>query len=210
MSRGKLITFEGIDGCGKTTQSKMLADFLSAIGRDVILTREPGGETEVCKKIRSLIFDNNEGEEICKEAELLLFAADRAQHLNKIILPAIERGSIVICDRYMHSTYAYQGCEGVGKNKIDLANLLAKTIRPDLTIFLKVIPALAKSRVNRRGSSNKYDDKDINYYSKLARKYETAFNCVGSPYYLIEYGESKEKTHCIIRDLVFDFLKKPQ
>ncbi len=134
---GLFITFEGIDGCGKSTQAKKLNAFLKKNGFNVILLREPGG-TPVSEKIRKILLDRNL--HINAEAELLLYEAARAQITRDKIRPALKDGCIVICDRYFDSTTAYQGYgRGLDKKMIDRLNLLASDgLSPDLTIICDV------------------------------------------------------------------------
>ncbi len=135
---GKFIVFEGIDGSGKTTQIELLAKYLRDKGHDVEVVREPGG-TSISEKIRHLILDpsNKEMHPMC---ELLLFEASRAQLVNETIIPALKRGAIVLCDRYIDSTVAYQvGCRGQNIGKVTSANLLAMNdVGPDLVYWLAV------------------------------------------------------------------------
>ncbi len=105
---GFLVTFEGIDKSGKTTQAGLLADALREKGRDVVLTQEPGG-TELGRSIRGLLLDRRFGTELSSTSEMLLFAADRAQHVAEVIRPALEAGRVVISDRFADSTIAYLG-----------------------------------------------------------------------------------------------------
>ena len=107
--RGKFITFEGCEGSGKSTQLKLLADYLNGLGVDFIMTREPGG-SEISEEIRKIILNKNY-DKMCDECEALLYAAARIQHLREKIAPALARGTLVICDRYVDSSLAYQGYE---------------------------------------------------------------------------------------------------
>ena len=133
---GIFITFEGIDGCGKSTQSYFLYKYLLNATLDVLLTRNPGG-TELGGSIRRMIL---EAGKVFPAAELLLFLADRNQHINEIIRPALERGAVVICDRYYHSTYAYQGnARSMDWNTVKLLNEFAiEGLKPDLTYLIDV------------------------------------------------------------------------
>jgi len=119
--RGAFITLEGGDGSGKSTQLKLLTEYLQSNGYDCVFTREPGG-TAISEKIREIILDGNNAEE-ADETEALLYAAARAQLVKELIIPSIEQGKIVVCDRYIDSSVAYQGyARGLGKNFIDEIN----------------------------------------------------------------------------------------
>lgn len=135
--KGLFITFEGVDKAGKSTQIRLLAERLRQIGREVLCTREPGG-TPLCEEIRGLVMKTREAETIFGETELLLFMASRAQLLREKIWPAMERGAIVLCDRFADSTTAYQGyARGMSLEVIHMLNTLALGNRwPDLTILL--------------------------------------------------------------------------
>ncbi len=139
------ITFEGADGSGKSTQAELLRDALAAAGREVVLTREPGG-TEVGERIRELVLN---GPDMSAWAEATLFAAARAQHVDEVIAPALERGATVICDRYVDSSLAYQGVgRGLGVDEVLELNLTATHgLLPDATFVLLLDPEVATSRV---------------------------------------------------------------
>ena len=130
------ITFEGVEGCGKTTQIRLLADALRESGRRVVLTREPGG-CPIADKIRAILLDA-QNSELTPLTELLLYAAARAQHINEVIRPALDSGAIVLCDRFTDATLAYQGFGR--KLDLNLINRLNETAtgncRPDLTILI--------------------------------------------------------------------------
>ncbi|HOQ80857.1 MAG TPA: dTMP kinase, partial [Candidatus Cloacimonadota bacterium] len=136
--KGFFITFEGIEGCGKSTQAKLLFDYLVENGYNVTLTREPGG-TDISEKIRELLLDC-QNSKMNKETEILLYMASRSQHTGELIIPALESGSIVLCDRYFDSTLAYQGyARGIEISTIKTINSYASFgLIPDLTFFLDI------------------------------------------------------------------------
>ncbi len=147
---GHFITLEGIEGAGKSTLRARLADELRQFQTEIVLTREPGS-THLGQAIRSMVLDpaNRELDAI---AELMLFQADRAQHVREIIRPALARGAIVICDRYVHSTLAYQGYgRGLDLNQLKALNeFTTGKLMPDLVILLDLDPKLGLTRVTRR------------------------------------------------------------
>jgi dTMP kinase len=149
--KGKFITFEGPEGCGKSTQVQRLKAGLEERGIEVICTREPGG-TATGEAIRNLLQHNASGEELCDECELLLFAASRAQIMSNVILPAVERGVWVICDRFIDSTLAYQGY-GRGMKLEDLRainDFAIEGVKPDLTLLLDIPQEVSSSRLHKR------------------------------------------------------------
>ncbi|MBC7342327.1 MAG: dTMP kinase [Clostridia bacterium] len=147
---GRLITIEGIDGTGKSTQGRKLVDFLRQRGHDALLTREPGG-TEVGERIRRLLLDCNSGH-IAAPAELFLYQAARAQHVQEVILPALQRGQLVVADRFVDSSLAYQGYgRGLDLELIRTLNRAATgDLVPDLTLLLDLDPEAALARVGNR------------------------------------------------------------
>ena len=150
MARGKFITFEGGEGCGKSTQVKRLEAFLRGEGYEVLLTREPGG-TRLAELVRSLLKDEHE-DPPCDRSELLLFLAARAQLVRNVIRPALERGVWVVSDRFSDSTFAYQGYgRGLPLEFLKVANDFAcEGLQSDLTILLDVSPEVACERMRRR------------------------------------------------------------
>ena len=146
MKKGLFITFEGCDGCGKTTQLKLLADFLEEKGCAVLITREPGAEG-LGEKIRELLLDYYG--DVSQKCESFLFLADRAQHIDKIVKPAIENGVIVLCDRHTDSTIAYQGYgRGLNIEELNkLNNLATGGMKPDLTLLFDVNSETSMKRI---------------------------------------------------------------
>lgn len=144
--RGLFITFEGLDGSGKTTQIKLLSGYLSGKGYDIISTIEPGG-TRLGKKIRKILL-NTKNLDMSSKAETFLFLASRAELVLKIINPAIDEGKIVICDRFFDSTIVYQGiARGLGKDKIlDMSLWATEGLVPDITFLLSIKPGSGERR----------------------------------------------------------------
>lgn len=163
------IAFEGINGCGKTTLHKLLSANLIAAGRSVHDTREPGG-TPLGGEIRKLLLDWN-GEKKSSRAELLLFAADRAEHVDKVIRPNLERGTWVLTDRFIYSTITFQGHgRGIDRKLLDQANALAiEGTFPDLVILLDLAPEEAFKRIASRNSSARdaFEDEELAFHTRI-------------------------------------------
>ncbi len=143
------VSFEGIDGCGKTTQAQLLAESLRREGRDVVLTREPGG-TPLGEQVRRLVLH---GDHVAPWAEAALYAAARAQHVDEVIRPALDRGATVVCDRYVDSSVAYQGGgRGLGVDTVLELNLtVVGGLLPDRTVLVELDPETAAARVGSSG-----------------------------------------------------------
>ncbi|MDG2407239.1 MAG: dTMP kinase [Paracoccaceae bacterium] len=152
------ISFEGIDGSGKSTQIKLLADYLHSQGRNVIITREPGGSTGA-EEIRTLVL-RGEVDRWSAETELLLFTAARRDHLERTIRPALANGKIVLCDRFADSTRMYQGLSrGDLRQMVDQLHDLMIGTEPDLTVLLDINPALGLNRAkSRHGTEERFED----------------------------------------------------
>ncbi|QEH61207.1 dTMP kinase [Spiroplasma chinense] len=166
------ITLEGIDGSGKTTISKMLKDSLVQKGYDVLLTREPGGEP-LAESIRKMILDTES--DPTPWTETLLYVAARKQHLDKIIIPALKEGTIVICDRFMDSTSAYQGYgRNIGMTDVDeLQNIVLGLTQPDLTIFFDITPKEAQIRLmNRKRNADRLEKEDQKFHEAVYEGYQ--------------------------------------
>ena len=169
---GLFITFEGIEGCGKTTQMNLLADYLKKEGVSVLKTREPGG-TEIGEKIREILL-NPDNKKMLKETEMLLYGASRTQHVEEIIKPALKSGKIVLCDRYSDSTLAYQGFgRDMGISFIKRACPLSLgTIQPDLTILLDLDVKTGLSRIkNRIHGNDRIEKEKIAFHNKVRKGY---------------------------------------
>lgn len=169
--KGVFICLEGIDGCGKSTQRESMAEWFRANGFEVMLTREPGG-TPYAENIRELLLKPTE-ERVTELTEVMLFFAARAQHLENLIVPALNRGVVVICDRFVDSTYAYQ-CAGGGihKSVLDqLTQIVVGEYQPDMTFLLTMSVEEAKRRGGLRGTLDRMESKPGDYYDKAQQAY---------------------------------------
>lgn len=178
MKRGIFISIEGTDGSGKTTQIELIKQYFTEKGFDVVLTREPGG-TRIGEQIREILL-NPENTEMGIKTEMLLYAAARAQLMEQVIKPSIEQGKIVICDRFVDSSYVYQGIgRGIGFDEVISVNKPAtEGLLPDITLFLDLDPEKALQRrktatgADRMESeSSAFHKKVYNGYKKLAAMY---------------------------------------
>ncbi|HLK49671.1 MAG TPA: dTMP kinase [Bryobacteraceae bacterium] len=174
---GFFITFEGIDGSGKTTQLWRLAARLRALGRMVLETAEPGG-TAIGREIRRILLDAA-NQELGPTAELLLYFASRAQNVNQLIVPALSRGEIVLADRFTDSSLAYQGCgRGLGSETVlALDRIACGGLKPDLTIFvdIDVETSLARARARNTaeaGSETRMDEQSLEFHRKVYDAYQ--------------------------------------
>lgn len=163
--KGKLITIEGPDGAGKTTQVKKISEYLRTKGFKVLVTREPGG-TSLGEKLRKLLL-TLEGESPVPEAEALIYAASRAQLVKKVIVPALENGYIVLCDRFVDSSLAYQGwARGLGiKELTDINGWFLKNNWPDLTIILDVDPSQSLKRLSKE--KDRLESENLEFHKKV-------------------------------------------
>lgn len=168
MKKGLFITFEGADGCGKTTQLNNVKNFLEEKGYEVVTTREPGA-LDIGQKIRNILL-HHEGV-VADKCEMFLFLADRAQHVETFIKPAVEQGKIVLCDRHIDSTVAYQGY-GRGQDiKLlkDLNKIAVNGINPDLTLLFDVASEIAQERVG--SEKDRMESAGIEFHKKVRNGY---------------------------------------
>ncbi|MDE6372871.1 MAG: dTMP kinase [Clostridia bacterium] len=201
--RGAFITFEGCEGSGKSTQIRLLGEKLTEAGVDFIVTREPGG-SDVAEQIRKIILDGK-NVNMCDECEALLYAAARIQHLKEIVEPALAAGKLVVCDRYVDSSLAYQGAaRGLGEKYVADINAVALSdYPPDLTVFLNIPPDRAFERKHGADKGDRMEQQGLDFHRKvyegylaLANKYPRicAFDCGGTKF------ETAEKVFALLKD----------
>ena len=168
---GRLIVFEGVEGCGKTTQLQRTWEWLQGGARNVVVTNEPGG-TELGLCLRKLLL-TSVGKPIQDGAELLLYAADRAQHVEEVLNPQLAQGAIILCDRYTDSTIAYQGYgRGFSQTQLSLLNSIATGgLESDLTLWLDVDVEVGLARTRGRGASDRIEQETIAFHRKVQQGY---------------------------------------
>jgi len=173
MNCGLFITLEGGEGAGKSTSLEFVRDHLELAGRRVVVTREPGG-TPLGEKIRDLLLHGREGMEV--DTELLLMFAARAEHLARVIRPALTDGTCVVCDRFTDATYAYQGGgRGVPEARIRiLEDWVQQGLRPDLTLLLDIPVAQGLERAGQRSAPDRFEREKIDFFERVRNRYLAA------------------------------------
>ncbi|MEI6970147.1 MAG: dTMP kinase [bacterium] len=212
MKRGTFITFEGMEGSGKSTQVAILSDRLKAAGRGVVLTREPGG-TAAGEAIRKIVKGEGEEMAICPETEMLLFAASRAQLVREVILPALKRGDVVVSDRFADSTTVYQGiARGLDTGDIAALNrlVMSKAV-PDITILLDVEVGLGLKRVHRRskksrGRSDRIERENAMFHKKVRDGYRQLARKSSGRIRVVDGARSQELVARSVWEIVSDAL----
>ena len=168
MHKGLFVTFEGGEGSGKSTLARLVADQLTKDGFDCLITREPGG-TDIAEQIRNILLTKNPQEELLPEAEALLFAAARTQHVETKIKPAVAAGKIVISDRWLGSSVAYQGyARKLGVQEVlDINDFGIKGYRPDMEFFIDILPEDAFKRITGRGVADRIESEGMDFHNKV-------------------------------------------
>ena len=212
---GTFITFEGIDGSGKSTQLRLLGNFLRDNGCDALLTREPGG-TPLGLRLRAALLDAME--EVDPLTELLVFAADRAQHVRRVLRPALQAGRVVFSDRYADATVAYQGAgRGFAPELIaGIIELATEGLKPDLTLLFDVSIDESTSRTTRRSTSrsssaktprDRLDIENADFHSRVRDAYLQIALADPERVKLIDSSGPVEKTHTRVKEVIIPFLK---
>lgn len=207
---GKFITIEGTEGVGKTTNIEFIQAWLNSRKLDFVSTREPGG-TPLAEQIRELLLTPRK-EKVSNSAELLLMFAGRAQHLDHVILPAIQSGRWVLCDRFTDATYAYQGYgRGMDKALIaQLEQLVQADLRPNLTLILDIPVEIGLKRANQRSTPDRFEREQIEFFERVRQGYlsiatESPERCV-----VIDASQPLEDVQRDIAEALNDFLAREQ
>jgi dTMP kinase len=214
MARGLFITFEGTEGTGKSTQAALLAENLRGEGRRVMITREPGG-TRLGEELRRILLGDG-FEELDPTAELFIYMADRAQHVAQVILPALDEGKVVICDRFTDATVAYQG-EGRGLRREMIESLNAEAalgLVPDLTILLDfedVAEGLGRAaernrREGKDGPGDRFEGKEVDFHRRVQQGYRSLAKTDPARYRSLAANLALEDLHAQIMALVREAL----
>jgi dTMP kinase len=207
---GTFITFEGIDGSGKSTQLRMLANCLKQRGCDILLTREPGG-TPVGIRLRAALLDAQE--EVDPLTELLVFAADRAQHVRRVLRPALESGQIVFSDRYADATAAYQGAGRGFKPELiaEIIELATGGLKPDLTLLfdLSVDNSITRTRrrINAQQPGDRLDGETAEFHARVRDAYLSIARSEPERVKIVETNQPVELTHERVKEIVLPYLR---
>ena len=192
---GRLISFEGSEGSGKSTQIARLAEHFQKAKREVVTTREPGG-TEIGEQIRNIIVHNSKGDEMCAETELLLFTAARAQVVREVIAPALMRGAIVLSDRFLDSSTVYQG---VGRNLAadpvaQINRFAVGNVMPDVTIVIDVPTEIGLARLKQRASDlpDRMERENVDFYNKIREGYLVLANSMPGRFIVIDGTKTQD------------------
>jgi dTMP kinase len=218
--RGRLIVFEGVEGCGKTTQLERSQDWLHSSGilsqlqtqgliSDLILTREPGG-TEICQAIRQLLLQPTTTEPIHSQTELLLYAADRAQHVAGLLRPKLAAGAFILCDRYTDSTVAYQGYgRQLDRALIDQLNQIATGgLQSDLTLWVDVPVETGLARAKRRGESDRIEQATIDFHHRVQQGFTELAQREGDRIHRIDGTASVETVAATVQAAIWQRLQQ--
>ena len=201
---GRFIAFEGGEGAGKSTQARLLAEALRAQGREVVVTREPGG-TAGAEAIRALLLDTA-GEGFLPRAEALLFAAARADHVERLIRPALAAGQWVVCDRFLDSSRAYQGGGGglADTELLDLHRIGSGGLMPDLTLLIEVSPEEAASRIARRDGdeADRIGGRPAAYHARVGAAFRRFADEEPARFAVINGNGPREATHAAVQAAV--------
>jgi len=206
--QGQFITIEGTEGVGKSTQLEYVADYFRLRGTTVVTTREPGG-TPVAEQIREILLQSEAGA-VSDRCELLLMFAARASHLDQVVLPALQRGDWVVCDRFIDATYAYQGGgRGIADSEIAALEIgLMGSLTPDLTILLDAPPEVTEQRRQSRGLTDRFEQEQIDFFARVRAKYREIAAGHPARVKLVDAGEGIEAVQRSLAIVLQDFIDR--
>lgn len=209
----KLITFEGIEGSGKSTQIKLVAEYLIEKRVSLIVTQEPSG-TDIGRKIGSILF-NREHNNMCAETEMFLFCAARAQHVREVIMPALKQNKIVLCDRFSDATYAYQGAgRGLDNKFIKLINdYSSMLLKPDLTLLFDLPVEIGLHRANKRNDNlkeasaiDRFEKENMDFHGRIREGYLSLLKNDPDRFRLIDANRDVDTIQKEVRRYISDFM----
>lgn len=198
MTRGKFITVEGTEGVGKSTNLAFIANQIRAAGKELVVTREPGG-TPLAETLREVLLDARQ-KSMCDDTELLLMFAARAQHLHELILPALESGKWVLCDRFTDATYAYQGGgRGIDQQRIAaLEQWVQGDLRPDATFLLDLDVQLGLSRASQRSEPDRFEQEKQVFFERVRNTYLELARQSPDRYHVIDASPALDEVQAAI------------
>ncbi|MEE4265840.1 MAG: dTMP kinase [Desulfobacteraceae bacterium] len=208
------ITLEGIEGCGKTTQINHLSAFFEGRGQPCVVTREPGG-TAIGKKIRSILL-NPSSKDLVPTAELLLYMADRAQHIAALVKPCLAENKVVLCDRYFDATVVYQGfARGLETRFIcELHRLILEDFKPDITLLLDLSPRIGLARAweqlnsgARSGHESRFEEEALSFHEKVRTGYLDRARLEPERFRIIDASQDEKQVQADIREVLSQYLK---
>jgi len=203
---GLFITFEGVEGAGKTTNIEFIAEQIKKTGQDIVLTREPGG-TKIGEAVREILL-SKDLPEMHHDTELLLMFAARAEHVQRVILPALKEGKWVLCDRFTDASYAYQG----GGRGIDIARIAAlenwvqDDLRPDMTFLFDLDADTGMARVRSRGETDRFEQQHIDFFNKVRDQYLAMAQAAPNRYRIINAQYDLETVQKQITAILADLM----
>jgi dTMP kinase len=208
MTRGKFITLEGIEGAGKSTHLPYIAELIAGAGKDVITTREPGG-TPTAERIRDVLLGEGPGSGMPEVAELLLMFAARAVHLREKILPALESGTWVVCDRFTDASFAYQAAgRGIPHAQVALLEgIVQGDFRPDLVLVFDLPVAEGLKRAHARGKTNRFEAENAPFFERVRRSYLERAGTMPSRYAIVDANQAIDVVRAQVRGTVQRLLK---
>lgn len=204
--RGKFITIEGTEGVGKSTNIQFVQQYLAARNISLVTTREPGG-TPLAEQIRDILLQNRD-EKMDEATELLLVFAARSQHIQQVILPALNSGQWVLCDRFTDATYAYQGGgRGLDKALIELLEQqIQQSLQPDLTLLLDIDVEQGLARAGQRGELDRFENEQISFFEKVRTAYLQRAAANPQRYAVIDAGRGLDEVQDSIKNTLNKFL----